>query len=63
MLINPHVLNNVEAHRTLPPILAILTCAYLIRRFPLLLVLAFIVPVCLSVIFVLVMVFVALVRK
>jgi len=27
-----------------PPILAVLTCAYLIRRFPLLLVLAFIAP-------------------
>ena len=57
------MLNNVEAHRTLPPILAILTCAYLIRRFPLSPVLAFHRAVCLSVIAVLVTVFVTLLRK
>ena len=57
------MLNNVEADRTLPPNLAVLTWAYLIRRLPLLPVLAFIAPVCLSVIAVLVMIFVALLRK
>ena len=60
---NRHVLNNVEADRTLPPNLAVLTSAHLIRCFLLLPVLAFIGPVCLSVIAILVTVFVTLLRK
>jgi len=47
----------------LPPVLTVLTCGYLIRRFPLLLTLAFVVPVVGTVIAVVFVVFVALRRE